>query len=188
MSPHTDLPTERAFGRALHRIDGLAWQLGGLFLWLSNICLLVMLALTATTIIGRPFGWSAPWIWPWTMVFFVWLSFFGFFAIFVRQMDVRIEFLAAMFGKWGMPVTRLISDALAIALCSTLLMLMPKVMASASGFIEGVILPGGGELARKALYVPLFMSTALIVISALIDLAKMASGIPERPPEIHMED
>lgn len=188
MSRQTDLSHERALGRALHRIDGLAWKLGGLFLWLSNICLLVMLVLTATTIIGRPLGWSAPWIWPWTMVFFVWLSFFGFFAIFVRQMDVRIEFLALMFGKWGMPVTRLISDAFAIALCGTLFMLMPKVMASASGLIEGVILPGGGELVRKALYVPLFMSSALIVISALIDLAKMATGISERSPEIHMED
>ncbi|WP_417804320.1 TRAP transporter small permease [Thalassospira lucentensis] len=188
MDPHTNIPNERAFGRALHRIDGLAWQLGGLFLWLSNICLFVMLVLTATTIIGRLFNWSAPWIWPWTMVFFVWLSFFGFFAIFVRQMDVRIEFLALMFGKWGMAVTRLISDAFAIALCGTLFWLMPKVMASASGFIEGVILPGGGELVRNALYVPLFMSAALIVISALIDLAKMAVGISERSPEIHMED
>ncbi|WP_296990484.1 TRAP transporter small permease [Thalassospira sp. UBA1131] len=188
MSPHNDMPNERAFGRALHRIDGLTWRLGGVFLWLSNICLLVMLGLTATTIIARPFGWSATWIWPWTMVFFVWLSFFGFFAIFVRQMDVRIEFLAHLLGKWGMIGTRLIANLCAIALCVTLCALMPQVIASARGYVEGAILPGFDEIPRISLYVPLFASAALIAVSALVDLAKMIMGIPERAPEIHMED
>lgn len=182
------MPQERALARALHGIDDLAWRLGGVFLWLSNICLLSMLLLTTVTIVGRAFDWSAPWIWPWTMVFFVWLSFFGFFAIFVRQMDVRIEFLAQLFGRWGMHATRLISDAISIALCGTLVVLVPTVIAGSSGYIDGVTLPGGGSLARTALYVPLFISSALIVVSALIDLAKLFAGLSERAPDVQMEE
>jgi TRAP-type C4-dicarboxylate transport system permease small subunit len=80
--------------RVLLYADNFMWKLGGLFQNICNFCLLVMLLLTAGTIIGRPMGYSAYWIWPWTMVFFVWLSFFGFFAIFVRLKDIRIDFIA----------------------------------------------------------------------------------------------
>jgi len=42
--------------------DNFMWRLGGLFQNICNFCLLVMLLLTAGTIIGRPMGYSAYWI------------------------------------------------------------------------------------------------------------------------------
>ena len=77
MTPEDYMP-EGPLQRALNRIDRLNWTLGGAFLWISNICLLAMLALTTATIILRPLGLAAYWIWPWTMVFFIWLSFLFF--------------------------------------------------------------------------------------------------------------
>ncbi len=167
--------------------DRMNWGLGGAFMWLSNACLIVMLGLTTVTIIGRPFGFSAYWIWPWTMVFFVWLSFFGFFAVVARLKDVRIDFLANHLGPYGYPATRLLSDLCALILCVVLLKLFPTVLATSSGVVDGAIFPGGEELPRQALSIPLFVSAFLICISALIDIGKMAAGLPENLTEHHPE-
>lgn len=174
-----DVKPKGALQGALLLLDRLTWRLGGVFQWICNACLLVMLGLTTVTIIGRLFGFSAYWIWPWTMVFFVWLSFFGFFAVFVRLKDVRVDFLASHMGRWGYPVTRLVTDLAALAVCGVILQQIPTVLATSRGFVDGAILPGGEELARQALSVPLFFSAGLIVLSALVDLAKMIAGLPE---------
>jgi TRAP-type C4-dicarboxylate transport system permease small subunit len=47
---------------------------------IANLCLIVMLFGTAVTIVLRPINVSFYWIWPWTMVCFVWMSFFGFYV------------------------------------------------------------------------------------------------------------
>jgi len=182
-----DVKPNGALQGALLLADRLTWQLGGVFQWIANACLLIMLALTSVTIIGRPLGFSAYWIWPWTMVFFVWLSFFGFFAIFVRLKDVRIDFVANLMGRWGYPVTRVVTDLCALAICGVLMQQMPKVMATSSGFVDGAILPGGEELFRQALSIPLFISAALVIVTALVDLAKMMAGLPENITLHHPE-
>ncbi len=182
-----DIEPKGALQGALLAADRLTWALGGVFQWICNICLLIMLALTTVTILGRPFGFSAYWIWPWTMVFFVWLSFFGFFAIFVRLKDVRIDFIANRMGRIGYPLTRLVSDLAALAICLVLLWQMPTVLATSRGFVDGAILPGGEELFRQALSIPLFASSALIVLTALVDLGKMIAGLPENLTVHHPE-
>ena len=176
-----------ALQSALLKLDWLSWGLGGVFQWIANACLLIMLTLTTVTILGRPLGFSAYWIWPWTMVFFVWLSFFGFFAIFVRLRDVRVDFVANHLGRWGHPVTRVVTNVSALAICGTILQQIPTVLATSRGFVDGAILPGGEELFRQALSIPLFLSAVLIVASALLDLAKMVSGLPENLVEHHPE-
>ncbi len=180
-----EVEPEGAVQRALLMLDRLTWGLGGVFQWIANACLLIMLVLTTVTIIGRPLGFSAYWIWPWTMVFFVWLSFFGFFAVFVRLQDVRVDFVANRMGRWGYPITRLVTDAAALAVCGVIVWLVPTVLATSRGFVDGAILPGGEELARQALSIPLFISAALIVLSALVDLAKMIFGLPENIVQHH---
>ena len=169
--------------RVLLYADNFMWKLGGLFQVISSACLLVMLLFTAATIIGRPMGYSAYWIWPWTMVFFVWLSFFGFFAIFVRLKDIRIDFVAKKMGRFGYPVTRLLSNFCALILTGVILKTAPVVFATSMGGIDGAVLPGGDELFRQALSVPLFLSVGLIFLTALIDVLKMLFGLAENEPE-----
>lgn len=171
----------------LWKIDRLAWGLGGVFQWLCNGCLLIMMALTTATMAMRPFDLSAFWIWPWTMVFFIWLSFFGFFAVYVRLKDIRVDFLARAMGRFGMAFTRLLSDLAALAVAGVLMSQIKTVLETSTGFVDGAILPGGEELARQALSVPLFISAALILISAALDIAKMAAGMPENVSTNHPE-
>lgn len=187
MYPLKDHEPGGALQGALLKLDLMLWRLGGVFVWICNICMLAMLTLTGVTILARPFGWSAYWMWPWTMVFFVWLSFFGFFAVYVRLRDIRVDFFAQRTGLFGMAFTRLVSDLSALAICGTLLWLMPKVIATSRGYVDGAIFPNGVELARQMLSLPLFVSTFLICLVALLDLAKMAAGLPENVSSHHPE-
>ncbi|WP_108485154.1 TRAP transporter small permease [Oceaniglobus ichthyenteri] len=178
MIPHDYIP-ESALTRALNLADRINWSLGGVFMWLSNICLLIMLGLTTATIVLRPFDISFYWMWPWTMVFFIWLSFFGFFALYARLKDVRVDFLANMLGPKGFAMTRILTDAATLLVTGVLIWQIPTVIETSRGVYDGAILPAGYELPRLALSIPLMISSVLIALSALLDLAKMAAGMPE---------
>ena len=182
-----DYASSGALQRAVHRADMALWRLGGVFILLCNICLLLMFLLTAITFLIRPFNLSAYWIWPWTMVLFVWLSFFGFFAMYVRLKDVRMYLVAEKLGPGGMAFTRLLTNLVALAICGMLLVEFPLVMATSRGFVDGAMMPNGHELPRQALSVPLFASAALIILSALVDMAKMLIGLPENVTLHHPE-
>ncbi len=186
MTPFEYSP-ESPLRRVLNKLDRISWSLGGAFLWVSNICLLAMLGLTTATIILRPMGLAPYWMWPWTMVFFIWLSFFGFFALYARLKDVRIDFLAERMGMWGMTFTRIVSDFATLAVAGVLLMQVPAVLATSTGIYDGATLPTGEELPRIALSFPLMLSTALVAFTALLDLAKLVAGMPENSASLHPE-
>lgn len=186
MTPY-DYQSDGALQRVVHRLDLIGWSLGGLFIWLCNLCLLGMFLMTAVTFLIRPFNYSAYWIWPWTMVLFIWLSFFGFFAMYVRLKDVRMDLIAEKLGPHGMTATRLLTDFVALAICGVLLWQFPHVMETSRGFVDGAIMPGGQELPRQVLSIPLFISSALIVLSALVDIAKIIVGLPENVTLHHPE-
>lgn len=149
------------------------------FSLLCSLCLVGMLLLTAATIILRPFGVSYYWIFPWTMVLFVWLSFFGFFAAMVFARDIRIDFVALKFGAKGMLVTRILGQAVMLFVLYWLLSELPNIVANARGNIDGVILPTGGELPRRFLSAPLLLSCIGITLALFLDIAKMFYGLPE---------
>lgn len=175
------------FQRPIASLDHALWTLGGLYLWLCNGCLLAMLGLTAATFLLRPFDISVWWFWPWTMVLFIWLSFFGFFAIYIRLKDIRIDFLVKQLGRRADVVSRLLADIVAIGVTLVIVCQWSTVMPAAAGFVEGAQLPGGSELPRQALFVPLFLSCALVTLGALVDIAKLCVGLPENTAPIHPE-
>ena len=66
-------------------------RLSDFFLIIANVCLGLMLVGTAATIILRLFDVSFYWIWPWTMQFFVWMSFVGFYVVYRRGKDISVQ-------------------------------------------------------------------------------------------------
>lgn len=173
--------------RLITGADHTLWWLGGVCLRLCNLCLLGMLGLTATTFLLRPFDVSVWWFWPWTMVLFIWLSAFGFFAIHVRLKDIRIDFLVKRLGHVIDIVSRLLADAVALGVTVVIAQQWSTVMSSAAGFVEGALLPWGGELPRRALFMPLFLSCVLVALTALVDLAKFCVGLPENSAPLYAE-
>ena len=150
---------------------------------IANLCLIVMLFGTAVTIVLRPINVSFYWIWPWTMVCFVWMSFFGFYVVYRKKKDIAVDFLVLRVGPGAMTATRYLSALLIMAVTGTILWQMPVILESQVGEVDGAMLPWGIELERYALSIPLGVSSLLIFLNAVQDLLSTVAGIPEPEPD-----
>jgi len=167
-------------------MDTALERLGRLFLVIANVCLLLMLVGTAATILLRPVNLSFYWIWPWTMQFFVWMTFFGFYAVYRFRKDIAVDFVAMHLGGAAMVVTRYFAALVTIAVVGLILWQMPTIIESQVGVIDAVVTPWG-ELERYTLSIPLGISCLLIFINGLLDIVKAACGLPE-PHELPAVD
>ncbi len=150
-----------------------------LFLVIANSCLAVMLLGVAVTILLRPVNLSFVWIWPWTMQVFVWMTFFGFFVVYRRSKDIVVDFVIMRLGAGMMFVSRLFVAGVILAVIGTILWQAPVILETQVGVIDGVLTPWGTELERYTLSVPLFVSCALIMANAVLDILKTLCGVPE---------
>ncbi len=164
----------------ISRVDRAVYAMGRLFSVFSSICLVGMLLLTAATIVLRPFDVSAYWIFPWIMVLFVWLSFFGFFAAMVMARDIRIDFVAKRMGARGMVITRVIGQIVMLFVLHWLLRELPDIVLKQAGKVDGALLPWGDELHRRYLSLPLLLSCIGVGIAVVLDICKLLVGLPER--------
>lgn len=171
---------------AIEAVDRMLEWCGRVFHVLANLCLGLMLIGTAVTIVLRPLDLSYYWIWPWTMQFFVWMSFIGFFVVYRRGKDIAVDFLVLRMGAPAMTATRYFVALIILAVTGVIIWQMPVILTSQVGVIDGVLTPWG-ELERYTLSIPLGVSCMLIFINALLDVAKAMVGIPELPPS-HQTD
>ena len=167
-------------------------RISDLFLVFANVCLGLMLVGTAATIIlrliNKSLGWfdiaafstiSTYWIWPWTMQFFVWMSFIGFYVVYRRGKDISVNFLVMKIGPSMMKITQIGVPILIIVLMSVMLLQMPTILSSQVGVIDGVITPWG-ELERYTLSIPLGVSCFLILLNSVITILKIYVGIEDQ--------
>jgi len=162
-------------GRATDFLETALAAAERLFLVLANLCLLLMLALNIVNI-----GWrgivdeSLNFVWPWTGLLFVWMSFFGFFVIYRRAKDITVDYFVDLAGARARHVTRLLSDVIIIALMALLLKEAPRTLESQVGDMELI------ALQRYWMSVPLFVSAFLVALHFLLDLLKALQGVPEK--------
>lgn len=171
---------------AIEGLDRMLEWCGRVFHVLANFCLGMMLIGTAVTILLRPLELSYYWIWPWTMQFFVWMSFIGFYVVYRRGKDIAVDFLVLRMGAPAMTATRYFVALIILAVTGVIIWQMPVILQSQVGVIDGVLTPWG-ELERYTLSIPLGVSCTLIFINALLDIAKAMMGMPELPPS-HQTD
>lgn len=145
-----------------------------LFLILANMALAVMLAINIINILWRAAtDENLNFVWPWTTLLFVWMTFFGFFVIYRRSKDITVDYFVDLIGHKALVATRLLSDVIIVGLMLLLLAEAPRTLASQVGDME--LIP----LQRYWMSVPLFLSTALVGLHFLLDLIKALQGDPE---------
>ncbi|UCE31570.1 MAG: TRAP transporter small permease subunit [Burkholderiales bacterium] len=151
-----------------------------LFFVLANGCLLAMLALNVVNIAWRgTVDESLNFVWPWTGLLFVWMSFFGFFVVYRKGKDITVDFFVDLAGPWARRLTRVLSDLIILVLMLLLLIEAPRTLESQVGDMELI------ELQRYWMSVPLFASAALVGMHFLLDLIDAALGIAE--PRKHID-
>jgi len=168
----------RALSALVDRTDGVLGLFERLFLALANLCLGVMLVANMLNIASRAlFDKGIVYVFPWSVVLFVWMTFFGFFVVYRRGKDITVDFLIDRIGARARLASRLVVDALVIGLMLVMLVQAPHIIRSQVGTIEMV------GLERYSMSVPLFVTAALITLDFVLDLIKALMGRPERAHE-----
>jgi TRAP-type C4-dicarboxylate transport system permease small subunit len=137
-----------------------------------------MLAANMANIASRAlFDKGIVYVFPWSVVLFVWMTFFGFFVVYRRGKDITVDFLIDRMGLRARFVSRLVVDVLVIGLMLVMLVQAPHILRSQVGTIEMV------GLERYSFSIPLFVTAALITLDFCLDLIKALMAQPERTHE-----
>lgn len=167
-------------------LDGLEQALGiaeRLFLILANVCLGSMLLFNAVNIFWRgTFDVSITFVWPWTLLLFVWMTFFGFYVIYRRAKDITVDYFVDLIGPRARHAARLLSGTLIVALMALLVVEAPRTLASQVGDME--LIP----LQRYWMSIPLFASAGLILVHFALDLARALGGEAEMRPAMDVPE
>jgi TRAP-type C4-dicarboxylate transport system permease small subunit len=162
--------------RLLEGLDRLLAGCERVFLLLANVCLAAMLAANGANILLRAvLDRNLTWVWPWTVVLMIWMTFLGFFVIYRQAKDIAVDYFVNLGGRWARQTTRILADVIVVVLMGLLLWEAPRVLASQVGELELV------GLQRWVLSIPLFASAFLIALHYGADVGRAARGQAERP-------
>jgi len=167
----------------VQKADDMLGFLSDLFHSIAIFCLMAMLLGTAFTIISRPLEISFYWIWPWTIQFFVWMCFFGFYPVYRRRADISISFIIEMFSERIGFLSKVFIEAVIILVMLLIIVQLPIIFESQVGPVDGVITPWG-ELERYTLSIPMSLSCVLILTNSLLEIIKLFIPGDHPPAEV----
>jgi len=149
--------------RFLERIERL-------FLLIAAMCLMTMLAGNAANIAVRNVtGSGLSFVFPWTTVLFVWMSFFAFFVIYRRGRDISVKFIVERMGTRGRVFTWLVCQIVALFVMGVILYEGPGILTLQVGDVSEFV-----EIERHWLSVPFFLSCMLVLLDVLVGLLRAA--------------
>lgn len=162
---------------ALKAAESILDLVARVFEWACVCILAVMLAINAGNITSRAvLDQPLNWVWPWTMVLFLWWVMLAFYPLYRRRKDVSIYILLKFIGPAWRRVLGVFVQVAVLAAAGLLLYTIPERLVSSRGLIEIVALP------REVLIYPLLLSTLPIFLDALVALAAIATGRQEYTP------
>ena len=161
----------------LHRaLDTVLSVCERLYVVLANTCLAVMLLSNATNIASRAvLDQAISWVFPWTMVLFVWMVFLGFFIFVRRGRSIAVEFVLHRTTGLTTRILELFINAVILTVLGVILSTVPENLREQVGELEMV------GLQRYALSIPLFVSCALICLHVIGDSLKILDNSKPRP-------
>lgn len=152
------------------RLDRALARCGQVFLALANGCLAVLLIINVMNIASRGI-WDRglQWVFPWSTVLFVWMTFFGFFVLYRRRADITVDFIYDRLGPSGQVLVRQGVNLIVLTLMAVMIWHGPELLERQAGIIEQVYFLGI-QVERFTLAVPLFITCILIFADYTLDL------------------
>lgn len=149
--------------------DRLLGVCGHVFLVLANTCLAILLTINILNIASRAI-WDRglQWVFPWSTVLFVWMSFFGFYVVYRRRTDITVDFIYDRLGHRAQLFVRQFVNLLILVLMAVMVWHGPEIIERQAGIIEQVYF-FGIQVERFTLAVPLFITCMLIFLNYLVD-------------------
>ncbi len=156
--------------RLVESADRLLGYCERLFLALANGCLGILLTINILNIASRAI-WDRglQWVFPWSTVLFVWMTFFGFYVVYRMRSDISVDFFYDRLGRRGQMIVRQFVNLLILVLMGVMVWHGPEIIERQAGIIEQVYFLGI-QMERFTLAVPLFVTCGLIFLNYLVDL------------------
>lgn len=147
----------------------------------------LMLAVNAVNIVWRALTDHAfDWVFPWTMLLFVWMLFLGLYVYMRERRDVVVDIIAANLPALPRIAVAVTSDVIAILVMLLILKAAPGIIRLQLGRMEAIDLP---------IYVrsiPLFASAALLILHfgahAIGLLTGSEKAFPRHKPTTFVEE
>jgi TRAP-type C4-dicarboxylate transport system permease small subunit len=130
----------------------------------ANVALIVILVINIANISSRfLFGRGLIWVFPWTTVLFVWMVFLGFFVIYRRNRDIKVDILYQKFPPTIQNGVTIGTNVIIMTLMVVILLQAPNLLPRQVGNIDYV------GLQRYWFAVPFYVSCGLIMLDFLRD-------------------
>lgn len=168
--------------RALDTLDRWFLHIERLFLVAAALCLIVMLAANAANIASRNFfGAASIYVFPWTTVFFVWMSFLSFFVIYRRGRDIAVKFVVERLGGPMPAVGWVVAQVTTLFVMAVIIKEAPGIIALQVGEVSDFVM-----IERFWLTFPFFLSCGLIFANVTAGLLRAV--ISQRIPSSTAHD
>jgi TRAP-type C4-dicarboxylate transport system permease small subunit len=123
-----------------------------------------MIGINAVQIFFRyVFNLAAIWVFPLTMLLFIWMTFLGAFVIYRRKKDIVVSFILNLFPAAGRKAIVLLTNLLTMALLVWILVEFPMIIKSQAADMEVIPLP------RYTQAVPLFIGIFGILLQYVME-------------------
>lgn len=140
------------------------------FLVAAALCLITMLAANAANIASRNFfGVANMDVFPWTTVFFIWMSFLSLFVIYRRGRDIAVNFVIERLGGSAPVVGWVVSRVVTLFVMVVIMIESPGIIALQVGDVSDFVM-----IERFWLTFPFFLSCGLILADVTIALVRAA--------------
>ncbi len=134
---------------------------------LVGIMLLINILNVASRNLGGP---SLLWVWPWTATLMVWAVFLAFYVMYRRNVDISMSFLVERLAPVWQKAAAILAHLCGLAVVGLITLETPQILARQVGVMELV------GLQRYALSIPLILSSALLVVHFLSEIASILLG------------
>jgi len=109
------------------------------------------------------FNMAAIWVFPLTMLLFIWVTFLGAFVIYRRKKDIVVSFIINLFPAAGRKAIILLTNLLTMALLVWILLEFPMIVKSQAADMEVIPLP------RYTQAIPLFIGLLGILLQYVME-------------------
>jgi TRAP-type C4-dicarboxylate transport system permease small subunit len=145
---------------ALNRFLGL---LEKICMVVATLAVALMIALNIIQVFFRyVLNAAFVWVFPATMLLFIWMTFLGAFVVYRRKKDIVVSFIVNLLPGSGRRIIGLTTNILILLFLALILLEAPKLIAHQTSIMQVVPLP------RYIQAIPLFIGLAGILLEYLV--------------------
>jgi len=162
----------------MHGLNRFLGLLEKICLIFSTLAVALMIALNIIQVFFRyVLNAAFVWIFPVTMLLFIWMTFLGAFVVYRRKKDIVVSFIVNLFPTSGRKILALTTNILIFLFLLLILFAAPKLIAHQTSIMQVVPLP------RYFQAIPLFIGLTGILLEYLrqtVTFIKMMFGTADR--------